>query len=114
MARLCRLGHCTKSAAFWGTPVVLPTSPRRQPVTPSRHQGGTASRVTCSRLDQESRRGPTNDICRWEATAAQDCGFSLPGKFDLGAGNKKNRNKECHPALWRPNFFLIGPLPGEG
>jgi len=35
MARLCRPGRCSKSAAFRGTPVVLPTWSRRQPL-PSR------------------------------------------------------------------------------
>src|ERR1700732_4572299 len=35
VARLCRLRRCNKSAAIWGTPVVMPASSRRQPL-PSR------------------------------------------------------------------------------
>jgi hypothetical protein len=36
VARLCRLGRCSKSSAIPGTPVMMPTSSRRQPVTQSR------------------------------------------------------------------------------
>ena len=36
MARLCQLWQCSKSAAIRGTPVVTPTSLRRQSVTQSR------------------------------------------------------------------------------
>src|SRR6516165_7234659 len=32
-----RLWRCTKSAAIWGAPDVLPTSLRRQPLTQTRH-----------------------------------------------------------------------------
>ncbi len=45
LARLCRLGHGSKSSAIWGTPVVMPTSSRRQPLTPKLTTNGLAK--TC-------------------------------------------------------------------
>ncbi len=40
MARLCRVGRCSKLSAIWGTPVVVLTHSRRQPVTRRRHGPG--------------------------------------------------------------------------